>query len=153
MMEQRRTTWSWCCNRIKSCLGENDKSNESLTTRSHIHSMILIEKIGLIFISFSCFLSVFFFFLFHQQSYFGRADQFPLPKSAMKLHRIKNSLRLSVAAQLHLVCEHRPSVGHQDTRDQRREIRHQETVQVCHHVDKDYCASFSVCLSFFCPIL
>lgn len=37
---------AWCCRRIKSCLGENDKSNESFSimARSHIHSIILIEK-------------------------------------------------------------------------------------------------------------
>lgn len=61
---------------------------------------------------------------------------------------MKNSLRLSVAAQLHLVCEHRPGVGYQDTRDECREIRHQETVQVCQNVDKYCCRSFSFCLSF-----
>lgn len=37
----------------------------------------------------------------------------------------------SISAQLYPLCEHRSSVGHENSRDKRGEIRHQETVQVC----------------------
>lgn len=37
----------------------------------------------------------------------------------------------SISAELYPLCEHRSSVGHENSRDKRGAIRHQETVQVC----------------------
>lgn len=54
------------------------------------------------------------------------------PHSPTFSETMNNEVFLSVLpAQLYPVCEHRSSVGHENSRDKCGEIRHQETVQVC----------------------